>query len=126
MRTTYDPAADVFYARFAPVSTAIAETKEVAPGVNVDLDAAGNLPGPSLPAHERMQRGGINFHNHYCPAAMCTSSRSVPRLAASRSSDRAQHGADASVPDLLCGLTDGCPMRETFNVDDRCDPFVPG
>jgi arylsulfatase A-like enzyme len=34
-------------------------------------------PGLSLPAHERLQRKGVTFHNHYCPAAMCTSSRSV-------------------------------------------------
>jgi len=45
MRTTYDPEADAFYARFAPDSTAVAETQEVAPGVNIDLDAAGNLVG---------------------------------------------------------------------------------
>lgn len=34
-------------------------------------------PGLSLPGHERLQRTGVTFHNHYCPAAMCTSSRSV-------------------------------------------------
>jgi arylsulfatase A-like enzyme len=33
--------------------------------------------GLSLPAHERLQRAGVTFHNHYCPATMCTSSRSV-------------------------------------------------
>src|SRR5215471_1711679 len=33
--------------------------------------------GVSLPAHERLQRDGITFHNHYCPAVMCTSSRAV-------------------------------------------------
>ncbi|MGO9038921.1 MAG: sulfatase-like hydrolase/transferase [Steroidobacteraceae bacterium] len=33
--------------------------------------------GLSLPAHERLQRSGVTFHNHYCPATMCTSSRSV-------------------------------------------------
>lgn len=31
----------------------------------------------TLPAHERLQRTGVTFHNHYCPAVMCTSSRSV-------------------------------------------------
>jgi hypothetical protein len=31
----------------------------------------------ALPAHERLQRTGTTFHNHYCPAVMCTSSRSV-------------------------------------------------
>ncbi len=34
-------------------------------------------PGFNLPGHERLQRSGVTFHNHYCPAAMCTSSRSV-------------------------------------------------
>ena len=33
--------------------------------------------GLSLPAHERLQKNGVTFHNHYCPATMCTSSRSV-------------------------------------------------
>jgi uncharacterized protein YuzE len=45
MRTSYDPEADAFYARFAPDDTEIAETKEVAPGVMVDLDASGQLVG---------------------------------------------------------------------------------
>ncbi|MGY8638683.1 sulfatase-like hydrolase/transferase [Bradyrhizobium sp. 14AA] len=34
-------------------------------------------PGLSLPAHERLQKTGVTFHNHYCPAVMCTSSRAV-------------------------------------------------
>ncbi|HSV19645.1 MAG TPA: sulfatase-like hydrolase/transferase [Casimicrobiaceae bacterium] len=33
--------------------------------------------GLSLPGHERLQRTGVTFHNHYCPAVMCTSTRSV-------------------------------------------------
>jgi arylsulfatase len=33
--------------------------------------------GLSLPAHERLKRTGTTFHNHYGPAVMCTSSRSV-------------------------------------------------
>ena len=33
--------------------------------------------GLALPAHERLQRTGVQFRNHYCPATMCTSSRSV-------------------------------------------------
>lgn len=45
MRTTYDPEADAFYAQFAPDGTAIAGTKEVAPGVMIDIDAAGQLVG---------------------------------------------------------------------------------
>lgn len=34
-------------------------------------------PGLSLPAHERLQRTGTTFQNHYCPAVMCSSSRAV-------------------------------------------------
>jgi uncharacterized protein YuzE len=45
MKTTYDPEADAFYGRFAPDSAEIAETREAAPGVMLDLDAAGNLVG---------------------------------------------------------------------------------
>ncbi|HET9018297.1 MAG TPA: DUF2283 domain-containing protein [Acetobacteraceae bacterium] len=45
MKTSYDPEADAFYARFAPERTAVAETQEVAPGVMLDLDADGNLVG---------------------------------------------------------------------------------
>ena len=45
MRTTYDPAADTFYARFAPEDIEIAETKEAAPGVMIDLDANGEMVG---------------------------------------------------------------------------------
>ncbi|MGE0698650.1 MAG: sulfatase-like hydrolase/transferase [Hyphomicrobiaceae bacterium] len=33
--------------------------------------------GLSLPAHEWLQEKGTTFHNHHCPATMCTSSRSV-------------------------------------------------
>ena len=45
MRTSYDPEADAFYARFAPDETGIAETEEIAPGVMIDLDTNGNLVG---------------------------------------------------------------------------------
>lgn len=31
----------------------------------------------SLPGHEWLQNKGVTFHNHYCPATMCTSSRAV-------------------------------------------------
>ena len=34
-------------------------------------------PGLGLPGHERLRKMGVTFHNHYCPAVMCTSSRSV-------------------------------------------------
>jgi len=33
--------------------------------------------GLTLPGHERLARRGVTFHNHYGPAVMCTSSRSV-------------------------------------------------
>lgn len=33
--------------------------------------------GLRLPGHERLQQQGVTFHNHHCPATMCTSSRSV-------------------------------------------------
>lgn len=33
--------------------------------------------GLSLPGHERMERTGVAFTNHQCPATMCTSSRAV-------------------------------------------------
>lgn len=33
--------------------------------------------GMSLPGRERLQSQGVTFHQHYCPAVMCTSSRSV-------------------------------------------------
>ena len=33
--------------------------------------------GLKLPGHERLQKTGVTFHNHYASATMCTSSRSV-------------------------------------------------
>ncbi|MBS0549320.1 MAG: sulfatase-like hydrolase/transferase [Proteobacteria bacterium] len=33
--------------------------------------------GLSLPGHDRLQKRGVTFTNHQCPATMCTSSRSV-------------------------------------------------
>ncbi|MFO1168350.1 MAG: sulfatase-like hydrolase/transferase [Rhodoblastus sp.] len=33
--------------------------------------------GVVLPGHERLERTGVTFTNHQCPATMCTSSRSV-------------------------------------------------
>ena len=44
-KTSYDPRADAFYARFAPEGAEIAETREVAPGLFLDLDAQGNAVG---------------------------------------------------------------------------------
>ena len=34
-------------------------------------------PGLKLVGHERLRERGVTFHRHYCPAVMCTSSRSV-------------------------------------------------
>ena len=45
MKTSYDPEADVFYARFAAEEVKIIETEEVAPGVFIDLDDAGDMVG---------------------------------------------------------------------------------
>ena len=45
MRTSFDPEADAFYARFAADDVAIVHTQEVAPGLMLDLDATGNLVG---------------------------------------------------------------------------------
>lgn len=33
--------------------------------------------GYRLPGHDRLKQKGVTFHNHYCPAVMCTSSRAV-------------------------------------------------
>ncbi len=33
--------------------------------------------GFTLPGRKRLQQTGVTFHNHYCPATMCTPSRSV-------------------------------------------------
>ena len=33
--------------------------------------------GLTLPGHDWLATRGVTFHNHYCPATMCTSSRSV-------------------------------------------------
>jgi uncharacterized protein YuzE len=43
--TSYDPEADAMYVRLAPKGVAIAETREVQPGVMLDLDADGRLVG---------------------------------------------------------------------------------
>jgi uncharacterized protein YuzE len=39
VRTTCDPKADAFYARFAPDAIEIADTREAAPGITIDIDA---------------------------------------------------------------------------------------
>jgi uncharacterized protein YuzE len=43
--TSYDPDADALYVRLAPKGTAIAETREVEPGIMLDMDEAGRLVG---------------------------------------------------------------------------------
>ena len=56
IQTSYDPEADAFYARFAPEGVESASTQEVAEGVMLDLDQAGNLVGIEvLGVHARHQ-----------------------------------------------------------------------
>ncbi len=43
--TTYDPEADAMFLRFAPKGTAVAETREVEPGIMFDMDANGTVIG---------------------------------------------------------------------------------
>ena len=52
--------------------------------------------GLSLPGHERMQRQGVTFHNHYCPAVMCTSSRAVLMTGLQTADNRMFENADAA------------------------------
>lgn len=43
--TSYDPEADALYVRFAPKGLSIAETRELEPGILLDVDAGGRLVG---------------------------------------------------------------------------------
>jgi uncharacterized protein YuzE len=43
MRVTYDPSADALYVYIS--DSEVAETREVAPNINLDLDAAGEAVG---------------------------------------------------------------------------------
>ncbi len=43
--TSYDPDVDALYVRIAAKSQPIAETREIEPGIMLDLDAAGHLIG---------------------------------------------------------------------------------
>lgn len=45
IKTSYDPEADAFAAWFAPEDVKSDRTEEVAPGVLVDFDTAGNAIG---------------------------------------------------------------------------------
>jgi uncharacterized protein YuzE len=51
--TSYDPEADVFAVRFAPKGTPVAEAREVAAGVMLDLDADGQVIGIEVPVVRR-------------------------------------------------------------------------
>jgi arylsulfatase len=51
--------------------------------------------GYSRPGHERMQRRGVSFLNHYCPAVMCTSSRAVLLTGLQTADNRMFENADA-------------------------------
>ncbi|HEU5295374.1 MAG TPA: sulfatase-like hydrolase/transferase [Burkholderiaceae bacterium] len=51
--------------------------------------------GFGLPGHERLQRSGVKFHNHYCPAVMCTSSRAVLMTGLQTADNRMFENADA-------------------------------
>jgi len=51
--------------------------------------------GFSLPGHERLQRSGTTFTNHYCPAVMCTSSRAVLMTGLQTADNRMFENADA-------------------------------
>lgn len=43
--TSYDPEADALYVRFAPKGATIAETRELEPGILLDVDETGHLVG---------------------------------------------------------------------------------
>ena len=51
--------------------------------------------GLVLPGHERLQRTGTTFVNHYCPAVMCTSSRAVLMTGLQTADNRMFENADA-------------------------------
>jgi arylsulfatase A-like enzyme len=51
--------------------------------------------GLELPGHEMLQRRGVTFHNHYCPAVMCTSSRAVLMTGLQTADNRMFENADA-------------------------------
>jgi uncharacterized protein YuzE len=61
MKNSYDPEADAFYARFAADGVEITDTKEVAPGVMLDLDANGNLVGLEV-LSVRLRGAGLYSH----------------------------------------------------------------
>jgi uncharacterized protein YuzE len=48
IRTSYDPEADVFSVQFGPVGAVYDSSQEVAPGVYVEFDTAGNPIGVEI------------------------------------------------------------------------------
>ena len=67
MIQTYGPEADVFYVRFAPDSTQTAETREVADGVNIDLDADGQRVGVKVLS---VKLRGVGNYRKLVPSAV--------------------------------------------------------
>lgn len=60
IRTSYDPEADALFVWFGPEGAKSAGTEEVAPGVMLDFDAAGNAIGVEvLDVRERMAGGTV-------------------------------------------------------------------
>jgi uncharacterized protein YuzE len=57
MRTIYDPESDALYARFTPPDVVVEQTREVAPGVTIDLDANGQLVGVEVLSVRRRAAG---------------------------------------------------------------------
>lgn len=58
VQTRYDPEANAFHARFAPEIVMAVATQEVAPGVTIDLDAAGHLVAIDVQG-VRLRIGGV-------------------------------------------------------------------
>ncbi len=50
--------------------------------------------GFRLAGHERLKSKGVTFHNHYCPAVMCTSSRAVLMTGLQTADNRMFENAD--------------------------------
>ncbi|MBY0330124.1 MAG: DUF2283 domain-containing protein [Acetobacteraceae bacterium] len=60
--TTYDQEADAAYVRLAPEGIVVATTREVAPGIILDLDAGGRLVGIEvLNVRSRVADGGASL-----------------------------------------------------------------
>jgi uncharacterized protein YuzE len=58
IRTSYDPEADAMFVWFGPEGVKSVETREVAPGIMLDIDSEGRVIGIEvLDLRERMIRG---------------------------------------------------------------------